>query len=155
MISKSVTESTSASIRKKVGKTKQLIYEIKAVIEDCRNNIPGAAFTGIQIFEMPVLPYLYSGSENWIELDSNCLKILSDLHIPFYRLLCGAAHSCPTYGLFWELGGTLPENIVMKNKLLLYFHLANLPTNSIGYQIFLEERKLNIPKSFTNECLYF
>ena len=61
-----VGESVTASIKSKVGKVKQLIYEIKAVVEDCRNDAPGGFCTAVHIWEAAVIPYLYNASECWL-----------------------------------------------------------------------------------------
>ena len=49
--SRGVGDSVTASINSKAGKVKQLISEIKAVVEDCRNTTPGGFCTSLHIWE--------------------------------------------------------------------------------------------------------
>ena len=54
-----VGESAKESVNSKLGKVKHLIYEIKAVVENSKNNMPGAFMTSLLIWETAVLPFLY------------------------------------------------------------------------------------------------
>ena len=47
--------------------------------------------------------------------------------------------------LFFFLGQMLPENIIIGKKILLAYHLFNLPPDSIGRQIAEEQRNLAFP----------
>ena len=62
------------SVKKKIGKIKHLILEIKLVIQNCRNYQPGAFCTAVQIWEMAVVPYLHFGSECWIDVSETWKK---------------------------------------------------------------------------------
>ena len=60
---KGVADSVSESVKNKLGKVKHLIYEIKTVVENCKNNSPGAFMTGLLIWDSAVIPYLYHAAE--------------------------------------------------------------------------------------------
>ena len=66
--SRGVGESVTASVNSKIGKVKQLISEIRAVVEGCRNATPGGFCTSIEIWETAVIPYLYNAVEGWVEV---------------------------------------------------------------------------------------
>ena len=87
-----VSHSAALSVSKKIGRVKHLIHEIKTVIQDCRNNKPGAFCTAIQIWEMAVVPYLYFGAECWIDIPEATLKTLNYLEESMYLSTLAAPH---------------------------------------------------------------
>ena len=65
---------------KRIGRVKQLIFEIRAIVEDCRNEKKGAIFTGIQLFQLSVIPFLYYSSELWVDIPSEAVQQLNEVH---------------------------------------------------------------------------
>ena len=63
-----VTASVKESIKAKLGRVKQSINEIITIVENCRNNSIGGICSGIQIWEASVIPFLYHGSDCWVEV---------------------------------------------------------------------------------------
>ena len=63
---KGIGESVKETIKGKLGKVKHMIFEIKSVIEDFRNNVPGGICTGTLIWEAAVVPFLFHSSECWM-----------------------------------------------------------------------------------------
>ena len=149
-----VAASAEATINKRYGKVKQLIFEIKSILEDCRLNTVGGASTGLDLWEMSIVPFLYFSSECWVELKKESLKKLKELHLLFYRCLLGCPSTTPSASLFWFLGQLLPENKVIERKLLFLFHVANLPIQTVARQIYEEQRKLGIG-GLVSECRTF
>ena len=149
-----VAASAEATINKRYGKVKQLIFEIKSILEDCRLNTVGGASTGLDLWEKSVVLFLYFSSECWVELKKESLKKLKELHLLFYRCLLGCPSTTPSASLFWFLGQLLPENKVMERKLLFLFHVANLPIQTVARQIYEEQRKLEIG-GLVSECRNF
>ena len=92
---KGVAASAKETIAKRYGRAKQLILEIKAIIEDCRSNREGAIFTGIQLFQLSVVPYIYYSSELWVSIPPESIQQLNDLHELLYRVMFGTSKSCP------------------------------------------------------------
>ena len=144
-------DSAALSVKRKAAKVKHLSYQIRAVLEDTRNNTPGSLCTALQIWELAVVPYLYFGAECWIDLKENTLKILTNLELSFYRIVLRTPKSCPTAGIFWSVGACTPENRILKAKLLFYYHLSHLDRESLASRIFREERKSGIG-GFISEC---
>ena len=143
--------SAAATVNKRVGRVKQLIFEIKAVLEDCRLETVGGLISGLDSWEMMVLPYLYFSSECWTDISKETLKKLTDLHLLFYRSLLASGRGAPIGGLFWFLGQLLPENLLMQKKLLFLFHLANLPSDAIARKIYEEQRRLKF-EGLVSDC---
>ena len=46
--------------------------------------------------------------------------------------------------MFWFLGQTLPNNIIIQRTLLLYHHIANLPRGSLALEVINEQRRLGL-----------
>ena len=150
-----VSDSAALSVRRKIGRVKHMIYEIKSVIDDFRNRQKGSFCTAVQIWEMAVVPHLYYASECWIDVSNTTLKILNNLEETFYLSILSAPRSCPKPGIYWEVGGKTPENRIIENKILFYFHLINLDDQSLAKKIIIQEQKLNV-EGYYRECqLYF
>ena len=50
--------SVASTINKRASKVLHSIYEIRAVIDDCRIHVAGGLTAGLDIWEMAVVPYL-------------------------------------------------------------------------------------------------
>ena len=96
--------SAAATVNKRVGRVKQLIFEIKAVLEDCRLETVGGLISGLDLWEMMVLPYLYFSSECWTDISKETMKKLTDLHLLFYRSLLASGRGAPIGGFVLVLG---------------------------------------------------
>ena len=142
---KGVAASAKETIAKRYGRAKQLILEIKAIIEDCRSNREGAIFTGIQLFQLSVVPYIYYSSELWVSIPPESIQQLNDLHELLYRVMFGTSKSCPKVILYTETGSLLPINIIKEHKAMFYFHLNHLDQHSLAYKIYNEQRRLRLP----------
>ena len=148
---KGVGESVVASVKGKVGRVKQMIFEIKAVVEDCRNNTPGAFITAVEIWEAAVIPYLYHASECWVETPKEALETLNGLQETWMRTMLATSHSCPIIAMYWELGAPMAEHRIMSSKLRFYHHIVTLSEDSVAHKIYQEQRRLNL-RSLTSEC---
>ena len=137
-----VSESAALSVRKRVGKVKHLIWEIKTVVEDCKNNIPGAFVTALRLWEGSVVPYLYYGAECWLDIPQATIKTLCQLEELFYLSVLALPKSTPKPGIYWQVGGKIPEARIMESKLNFYFHLVNLSNQSLAKLILMEEQKM-------------
>ena len=145
-----VGESVTASIKSKVGKVKQLIFEIKAVVEDCRNDTPGGFCTAIHIWEAAVIPYLYNAAECWLEVPREALTILNSLQETFMIAMLATPRTTPKVAMYWELAAPLAVNRIIEYKLRFYHHLVCLDKEAVAYKIYECQRKLN--HGLVNEC---
>ena len=71
----------------------------------------------------------------------------------FYNTLL-AIKNCPIMALYWDLGAILMPFKILKEKLLLYWHIRNLPPSSIAYQALIIQERLNLP-SLLDEIVHF
>ena len=137
-----------------VGNVKHLIWEIKTVVEDCKNNIPGAFVTALRIWEGSVVPYLYYGAECWLDIPQATIKTLCQLEELFYLSVLASPKSTPKPGIYWQVGGKIPEARLMESKLNLYFQLVNLSNQSLAKLILIEEQKMET-EGFFREIMSF
>ena len=144
-------ESVTASINSKVGKVKQLISEIRAVVEDCRNSTPGGFCTAVQIWEAAVIPYLYNAAECWQDIPKEALATLNTLQETFMRSMLATTRTCPIIAMYWLLAAPLAENRIIEYKLRFYHHLVNLKSEAIAYKVYQRQRILKI--GLVKECL--
>ena len=152
---KGVGESAKETIKAKLGKVKHMIFEIKSVIEDFRNNVPGGVCTGTQIWEAAVVPFLFHSSESWVEVPKESLAALNSLQETFLRTLLATPKTTPIVALYWEVGVPLAENRIIQNKLLFYHHVVNLDKETLAFKIYQEQRRNSYMPCLTNECLEF
>ena len=146
--------SVASTIEKRSGKVLHSIYEIRAIIDDCRIHAAGGLTAGLDISEMAVVPYLLNNCDTWISISEESIQSLDNLQNQFYRVLLKVPIGCPIPALYWELGGLLMKNRILKKKLLLLHHLANLETSSFAYQIYNVETHLQLP-GLASECRPF
>ena len=143
------------TVFKRRGNIRKAISQIKSVIEDSRCKVLGGIDVALQIWNLSVSPFLYYSSENWIKIEKKTLKILTDLQCEFYRAIFGLPSSSPKPILFFDTKGLLPENMVMKRKLLFYFHLEHLPPSSLAAEILSRQKEYHLNDSLYQECQRF
>ena len=147
-------KSTIVTINKRYNKVITTLSEIRAVIEDCRAHITGGLVTGLEIWEMAVMPYLLNNCETWSDIPPEALQLLDNLQNEFLRHLLATPRTCPTPSLMWETGTITMENKILKKKLLFYHHLLHLPQDSLAWQIGQTQLKLELP-GLLQECKMF
>ena len=149
--SEGLAKSTFVTIKKRYDKVKTALKEIRAVIEDCRANLTGGIITGLEIWEVAVIPFLLNNSETWTELEKDALEMLENLQVEFLRNLLDTPRTCPIPSLLWETGTSTMENRILKRKLLLYYHLIHLPQDSLAWEIAQIQDELHLP-GLIQEC---
>ena len=77
--SASSAASALATIEKRAGKVTIAIYEIKAIIEDCRINAVGGLSSGLHLWKTAVIPFVNNNSETWTELSQCAIDRLEGL----------------------------------------------------------------------------
>ena len=111
-----LADSVNVTIAKRKGITKRTIYEIRSIVDDCRSTITGGIITGIQIWEMALIPMLLYNAETWLEMDRNALSSLEELQYEFLRCLLAVGSGCPLPLLLWETGTLSMEFRVLQKK---------------------------------------
>ena len=108
----------------------QTIFDIRAVIDDCRSHVTGAIITGLEIWEMAAIPFLLNNCDSWTGIDESTITELDKLQNLFYRVLLQVPVGCPTPMLYWDCGGLLMENSILRTKMLFLHHVATLSPDS-------------------------
>ena len=142
-------DSALITVTKRHQKAMNYIYEIKAVIEDCRAEVVGGIIAGLEIWEVAVIPYLMNNSDTWAYMPKQALDVLDSLQNQFLRSLLATPRGSPTPALLWETGTPTMENRILKRKLTFVHHLANLPEDSLAWQVATLQVKFSLPGLMT------
>ena len=70
--------SVLSTLKYREGRTKASIIEARSIIEDCRIQVVGGALSGIDIWEMSIIPSLLTNSETWVEMEQPSIDIFED-----------------------------------------------------------------------------
>ena len=70
--------SVLSTLKYREGRTKASIIEARSIIEDCRIQVVGGALSGIDIWEMSIIPSLLTNSETWVEIEQPSIDIFED-----------------------------------------------------------------------------
>ena len=97
------------------------------------------------IWERAVIPFLLYLSENWIWMSKEGWKVLSDLQNMFFRAVFSVAPTCPLAIMYFDTKTLSMKLRVMQRKLLFAYHVANLPRNSLAYEVYMEMKNLGLP----------
>ena len=92
---------------------------------------------------MAIEPMLSYNAESWQNMPRKTMKALNDLYSHFYRCIFRIGSGCPVICFYWQCGTLRVNNIILLKKLIFIHHLANLPLESLGREIFdlqLEEK---------------
>ena len=119
-------ESVRVTIAKRLGLVNLSIYEIRAIIDDCRSMLVGGLSAGINIWETSIIPRLLYNSECWQEISKAAIQQLENVQLKFLRVLLAVGSGCPIPALYWDTGMLQMKYRILKTKLLFLHHLENL-----------------------------
>ena len=143
-LGKSVSESVTITIAKRIGLAKKAIFDIKNIIEDCRSHILGGIKTGILLYETSLLPFLLFNSSTWLQIKQSDIDTLQKLQNLFYSTLLQVQKSS-VFFLHWELGALLILMRILKEKIMLYWHIACLPPTALASIIMKTQEEFRWP----------
>ena len=149
-----LSDSVKVTVMKRKPQVTRAIYEIRAVIDDCRSQIVGGLTAGFQLWDMAVLPMLLFNAECWLEIDNTTINILEQLQYTFLRNLCSVGSGCPLPLLLSETGMTLMELRIMRKKLMFLHHLSCLGNDSLAHEVLTIQADLSLPGLYS-ECHSF
>ena len=149
-----LSQSVATTVKKRKGLAIASIYEIRAVVKDCRSNIIGGLQTGIDLWEAAVVPMLLFNAETWVEVSKGTVEELEQIQKRFLRCLLSVGVGCPTPSLYLETGSMLISNRILQRKLLFLHHLATLPDTSLAKEVYDIQTQLSLP-GLVNECQEF
>ena len=133
------------TIKARAGKIKAVGYEIKAIMEDYRAEVVGGALCGIELWQMCALPSLLSSCSTWVEITPHAIELAEQIQLDFLRILFKVPKSCARAALRSESGILGIQYQIMKEKLLLVFHIRNLEDTALAKQIYTQQLKFDWP----------
>ena len=145
-----VSESVTLTIEKRMGLAKKAVFDIKNIVEDCRSQVIGGINTGLLLYETSLIPFLLFNSSCWLQMKQSDIDKLQKLQNLFYSTLL-QVHKSSVFSLHWELGALLIPMRILKEKVLLYWHISSLSENALaktmmkikdGIQSFLNESEI-------------
>ena len=140
-----------ATVAKRFGRIFCNIIEISSILEDYRIETIGGLKSGLDIFEMAILPSLLNNSDVWVGIDESTVNRLESLQNKMFRQLFAVPDSTPIPMLRFDLGClTMKERIDMK-KLNFIQHLKTLEKESLAAEIYQLQAKYNFP-GLVSEC---
>ena len=149
-----LSHSVSATIAQRRGLVTRAIFEIRAVIDDCRSHAVGGLSAGLDMWNMAVLPMLLYNSECWYEMAPKDIDELDKLQLMFLRTLLSVGSGCPTPTLYSETGAVLMQLRILHKKLIFLHHVATLPEGSLALDTLKVQEKFNFP-GLVQECKQF
>ena len=139
----SLSASVEATISKRIGRATQSIYEINAIINDCRSNIPGGLMTGLVIWEVAIVPFLLYNSSTWFDIKEKDFKRLDKLQDLFFTTLFQTQKS-PGVSYYWDCKTLKMKHRILKNKLIFLHHLKTLPDHALAREVIEEQYNLRL-----------
>ena len=136
-------ESVHTTVIKRSGIAKMAINDIRTVVEDTRASQLGGLNLAFTLWEAAIIPKLLWNSETWMCIQPKTIKILNNIFNQFYRSILRISTGCPKVNLYWQTGGYLPQNLVLKNKLNFLHHLSNLLESSLAKEVFRIQESLS------------
>ena len=114
----------------------------------------GGLKSGIDLWELSVIPSLLNNAETWQGIRQKSIDKLEKLQITFLRCLFAVGTGCPTPLLYSETGILMMEFRILKKKLMFLHHLHNLHQSSLAKEV-LSLQTLNGLPGIVQECNSF
>ena len=77
------------------------VIDIKCIVEDVRADVVGAIKTGLEIFNLSVIPFLLHNSETWDNIPKEAIDMLEKILLSFLRTLLKTPRTTPIPSLLW------------------------------------------------------
>ena len=155
-LSINASESVAETVKKRTGLATNIIYEIRAVVDDKKSDSIGALSTAFLLFESALVPMILAGADSWLCISKKTMKELDKIHLRFLRVVLACGTGTPIPQLYAQTGSMLMSNRVLILKLMFCFHVANLAPNTLARQVFdMEGREEDVEGLLTKECKPF
>ena len=105
----------------------------------------GGISSGLDIFNLAILPAFIYNAETWLDLPKQTLERLETLQNTLLRCLLGVPVSAPTPALHWDVGQLSMEHKVNVKKLTFSHYLSNLDDSVLAKEIFTIQKELKFP----------
>ena len=111
----------------------------------------GGITTGLEIWEMAVIPYLTNNCDSWVKIPAKTIEALDNLQNLFYRVLLSVPVGCPIPIMYWDCHGLSMTLRIAQKKFLFLHHLSTLEDDSLAKQVYHVQNKLALP-GLVQEC---
>ena len=135
-------DSISATIQSRKGRIYNAIHEVIAIVEDTRMQRLGGLQSGLDLWEIGIIPSLLSNSGTWSGLKNTNIKELDEIQDYFLKRLLLVPSSTPKPALLYDTETLKMKYRIKKNILNFVKHTAMLEPNCLAKEI-LEEQLLN------------
>ena len=139
------TESTKCTVNDRYWRIMSSILEIKTIVEDYRNKKKGGIMTGIDLWEMSVIPSLLNNCGSWNMVDTETFTKLNKLQNTLLRYLLSTPRSTPIPSLPWEFGILPIKFRIIVKKLCLAKHITSLEEGSLAKETYETQLKYSFP----------
>ena len=138
-------ESIRATIQDRHWRIWSAILEIKSIIEDCRSQAIGGLAVWVELWELTVIPMILNNSGTWTNISEEIIGQLNNYQNKMLQYLFSTPRTTPSIVLWWDAGMLPVQHRIKSRKLTLAHHLANLPTSSLGRQVYDEQVRYGYP----------
>ena len=149
-----LTESVHQTVMKRKGLATRAIYDIKCILEDCRSCLTGGLMSGLDIWELAVIPMLLYNCETWVDLSKKTIEELEKIQLQFIRTALSVGSGCPLPFLYSETGLLSMEMRILEKKLNFLHHLNQLPSTSLAKEVLVTQISFGVPGIY-NDCREF
>ena len=124
--------SVAMTVEKRKGLVMSAIYEIRSLIDECGSHVVGRLVSGLDIWEIAVVPKLLSNAECWFQGSATTINVIEKLQLSSLHVLLAVGSVCPNVVLLSETGTLLMEVRILQKKLLLLHHIHQLPESALA-----------------------
>ena len=140
-----LAKSVETTVCKRYGVALNSILELKSVIDDFRMHKLGGISSGIDIFNLAILPALIYNSETWLEAPKKTIERLDHLQNILMRCLLAVPNSAPIPALNWDVGLLSMEHKINEKKLLFLHYISTLDESALAKEIYQIQKQLKFP----------
>ena len=90
-----LAKSSEATVDKRYWITMSAILEISTIVQDFRVHVVGGLNTGLNLWEMAVIPMLLTNADTWHDISDNTVDKIDDLQNMLIRNLLQTPRSTP------------------------------------------------------------
>ena len=132
---RNLSDSVYETVKKRIGIISHSIFEIRNIVDDARADSIGRLTVGFSIWESACVTALIHNSEVWVNIPKKAIKLLETIQLKYLRVVTGVGTSCPKPILYYHTGTLSMSNRVLLRKLLFWYHVSTLPTNSLAREV--------------------
>ena len=121
---------------------------------DCRAHVTGGLVSGLDMWEVAIIPALLYNAETWQDMHQKTVDELERIQLQFLRATLAVGTGCPIPLLYSETGTILMEYRILQKKLTFLHHIENLPDTALAKEVLSVQVDQGLPGIY-NECRQF